>query len=117
MIDVFMILALFLMVMAFLPQINESLKAELPSSKTADQSPPSVVVQLTSSGEIDYQGDTIGADVLQARIKTALAGRPDLAVIVAADKNLPYQRVVSLIDTLKTAGVTHLALATAPGAN
>jgi len=77
MIDVFMIITLFLTVMAFLPQISDSLKAELPSSQT-------------------------------------VAAKPDTAVIIAADKHLAYEKVVGLIDQLKTAGIKRMALATAP---
>ncbi len=112
MIDVFMIITLFLMVMAFLPQVSESLRADLPSSKTAEKTPPSVLVQLSKEGTLLFQGQTIAPEVLEARMKAMVAGKADLAVIVAADKAIPFEKVVGLIDRLKIAGVKRLALAT-----
>lgn len=116
MIDVFMIITLFLMVMAFLPQVSESLRADLPSSKTAEKTPPSVMVQLTKDGELLFQGQPTPPEVLEARMKALVTNKPDTAVVVAADKAIPFEKVVGLIDRLKTAGVKRLALATAkPG--
>lgn len=112
MIDIFMILTLFMMVMAFLPQITESLRADLPSSTTSEKTPPSVVVQMTANGEIRYQGQPIAPEVLEVRMKALVKEKPDVAVIIAADKALPFEKVVGLIDHLKTGGVKRLALAT-----
>ena len=117
MIDVFMIITLFLMVMAFLPQVSESLRADLPSSKTAEKTPPSVMVQITKDGETLFQGKPTPPEVLEARMKALIAAKPDTAVIIAADKALPFEKVVGLIDRLKTAGVKRLALATSKPKN
>jgi biopolymer transport protein ExbD len=114
MIDVFMIITLFLMVMAFLPQISDSLKAELPSSQTAEKSPPSMVVQLTKDGAIRFQDQVVEPAILQAKLQEAVKAKPDTAIIIAADKNIAYEKVVTLIDQLKTSGIKRLALATAP---
>ncbi|HEY9855481.1 MAG TPA: biopolymer transporter ExbD [Stenomitos sp.] len=114
MIDVFMIITLFLTVMAFLPQISDSLKAELPTSQTAEKTPPSLVVQLSVDGRIHFQEQVVEPTVLQEKLKAAIAEKPDTAVIIAADKSIPYEKVVNLIDQLKISGVKRLALATAP---
>ena len=114
MIDVFMIITLFLTVMAFLPQISDSLKAELPSSQTAEKTPPSIVVQMSVDGLVHFQNEVVEPAVLQAKLKEAVAAKPDTAVIIAADKHLAYEKVVGLIDQLKTAGIKRMALATAP---
>lgn len=114
MIDVFMIISLFLAVMAFLPQISDSLKAELPKSATSEKTPPSLVVQLALDGRIYFEDRVVEPLVLQERLKAALAEKPDTAVIVAADKKIPYEQVVNLIDQLKLSGVKRMALATSP---
>lgn len=113
MIDIFMILSLFLTVMAFLPQITDAIKAQLPTSKTAQKTPPSVMVQLQTDGALRFQGAILDPEVLDTKIKLLLHDRPDTAIIIAADKALPYQKVITLIDALKTDGVKRLALATA----
>ena len=114
MIDVFMILSLFLMVMAFLPQITDSLKAQLPTSSTAEKTPPSLVVQLSLDGQIHFQNQVVDPVTLENKLKAVVADKPDTAVIIAADKSLAYQKVIDLIDDLKTSGIKRMALATAP---
>lgn len=114
MIDVFMIISLFLAVMAFLPQISDSLRAELPKSQTAEKTPPSLMVQLALDGSIHFQDQVVEPAILQAKLKEVLATKPDTAVIIAADKHIPYEQVINLIDQLKMSGVKRLALATAP---
>lgn len=116
MIDVFMIISLFLMVMAFLPQIRDSLKAELPTSSTAEKTPPSLVVQLSLDGSIYFQDQVVEPATLQAKLKEAIAAKPETAIIIAADKNITYEKVVNLIDQLKASGIKRMALATAPQA-
>lgn len=116
MIDVFMIITLFLMVMAFLPQITDSLKAELPTSSTAESTPPSLVVQLSLDGLIHFQDQVVEPATLQAKLKEAIAQKPDTAIIIAADKSIAYEKVVNLIDQLKMSGIKRMALATAPQA-
>ncbi len=115
MIDVFMIITLFLTVMAFLPQITDALKAELPASNAAEKVPPSLVVQLLADGTVRVQNQTLAPAGLQDRLRIAVAEKPDLAVIVAADRTIAYERVVQLIDQIKASGCKRLALATAPG--
>ena len=47
---------------------------------------------------------------LIASVQQALAGQPDMPVLLAADKNLPYQQVMSLMGRLREAGVQRIAL-------
>ena len=47
---------------------------------------------------------------LIASVQQALAGQPDMPVLLAADKNLPYQQVMSLMGRLRKAGVQRIAL-------
>ncbi|HBN07558.1 MAG TPA: hypothetical protein DD435_02560 [Cyanobacteria bacterium UBA8530] len=114
MIDIFMILSLFLAVMAFLPQINDSLKAELPSSRTSEKTPPSVIVQIATDGKIQLSNQSVDIPGLERGVRGLLKGNPETAIILAADKNLSYEKVIDVVDTLKGAGVKRLALATVP---
>lgn len=114
MIDIFMILSIFLSIMAFLPQINDSLKAELPASQASEKTPPSVIVQVTPDGRIQLGERTVDQAGLEQGVKSLLKNNPETAVILAADKHLAYEKVIGVIDTLKGIGVKRLALATVP---
>lgn len=112
MIDIFMILSIFLAVMAFLPQINDSLKAELPASKSGEKTPPSVVVVVAKDGSMQLGDKVVDMNGLDSGVKSLMSSNPETAIILAADKNLSYERVINVVDRLKGLGVKKLALAT-----
>ncbi|MFP5500870.1 MAG: ExbD/TolR family protein [Candidatus Sericytochromatia bacterium] len=112
MIDVMMILTIFLAVMAFLPQVRTSLQAQLPQATQATETPPSMVIELTKEA-LQFEDQDVTPDVLVAKVQEALAKDPETSFVIAADKNLPYEQVISLLDNVKGAGAKRIALATA----
>ncbi|MGB0496651.1 MAG: ExbD/TolR family protein [Kangiellaceae bacterium] len=51
-------------------------------------------------------------DTLKRAISTILESNPDIAVIVSADANTPYQSVVTAMDATSQLGVSNLKMAT-----
>jgi biopolymer transport protein TolR len=47
---------------------------------------------------------------LTGHIKDALRTVPDMPVLISADKNLPYQQVITVMGKLRDAGVKRIAL-------
>jgi biopolymer transport protein ExbD len=110
MIDVMMILSLFLAVMAFLPQVRTSIQAQLPSASSAEQTPPSVTIDLTREG-IAIDQKPLSADALTAAVQDEVAKNPETSFVIAADKSLPYEQVMNLLDRVKSSGAKRIALA------
>jgi biopolymer transport protein ExbD len=110
MIDVMMILTIFLAVMAFLPQVRTSLEAQLPQASTATETPPSVTIELTRDG-LALDEKAITPDELTAAVEAALKENPDTSFVIAADKALPYEQVIGLLDRVKSSGAKRIALA------
>jgi biopolymer transport protein ExbD len=110
MIDVMMILTIFLAVMAFLPQVRTSIEANLPQASTATETPPSATIELTREG-IKMDDKLMSPDELTAAVQAAVAKNPDTAFVIAADKALPYEQVISLLDRVKSSGAKKIALA------
>ncbi|THF62887.1 ExbD/TolR family protein [Pseudothauera nasutitermitis] len=52
---------------------------------------------------------------LQRFITEALAANPEQPFLVAADKTLPYQTVIDVLEAVRTAGVRKVSLQTASG--
>lgn len=111
MIDVMMILTIFLAVMAFLPQVRTSITAQLPESSAADSTPKSLMVELTREG-IKLEGQAQSPDGLVEAVQAAVAENPDTSFVIAADKSLSYEQVISLIDRIKGSGAKRIGLAT-----
>lgn len=111
MIDVMMILTIFLAVMAFLPQVRTSISAQLPSAASAEDTPPSLTIELTRDGlKLDDKDQT--PDSLVTAVQAAVAKDANTSFVIAADKALPYEQVIQLIDRVKGSGAKRIALAT-----
>lgn len=111
MIDVMMILTIFLAVMAFLPQVRTSITAQLPEASSAEDTPPSMTIELTKEG-LQFEDAAISPDGLPAAVAAAIEKNPETSFVIAADKSLPYEQVINLLDRVKASGAKRIALAT-----
>ncbi|QTD46485.1 ExbD/TolR family protein [Ottowia testudinis] len=85
------------------------------SSKAPDHP---VTVMIDASGAIRADGGKNGPDLknasegdIFAAIASAAKSNPDLAVMVAADKDIAYQKVIDITSRLRQAGVGRVGLA------
>ena len=113
MIDVMMILVLFLAVMAFLPSVQSSIQTNLPGSGAPDAvSMEDVMITLNDSATVFVNGRTVTAGSLIPEVQREIQGNPQRRVVIAADKNLPYEQVVNILGLLRKASIRNVALAT-----
>ncbi len=111
-IDVMLVLLIIFMVTA--PLISPSL-IDLPSVGRAAR-PPDQVVQImigrdeTLELKQKDQSTAIGIQDLARAIKQAQTGKNNSAVVISADKNVKYEAVVRVMDTLQRAGVERVGL-------
>ena len=113
MIDVMMILVLFLAVMAFLPSVQSSIQTNLPGSGAQDAvSMEDVMITLNDSATVFVNGRTVTAGSLITEVQREIQGNPQRRVVIAADKNLPYEQVVNILGLLRKASIRNVALAT-----
>lgn len=119
MIDVMMILVLFLSVMAFLPQVQSTLKPDVP--KGADNQDEvtgdDVIVAMkqepgTAAPTVMVNDTPVGDTELVDRIRSGLEGKPEARVVIAADKTLPYDAVIQMLIRLKRENIPNVVLAT-----
>ena len=85
------------------------------SSKAPDNP---VTVMIDASGKVSADGGKNGPDLagrsegdVFAAIASAARQNPDLAVMVAADKDIAYQKVIDVTSRLRQAGVARVGLA------
>jgi biopolymer transport protein ExbD len=95
---------------------RRGIKIDLPpASARADLDPAqqSLVVELAPGKTIVAGKEFADAD-LDNLFRAAYARDHAVQVVFRASRDLPYARVVQLMDRAKQAGLTHLALGTAP---
>ena len=71
-----------------------------------------LAVEVTTTG-LRIDGDEVTADELAVRARIAAAD-PDVTATVSSSTDVPYARVVEVMDALRAAGVEHIALTAAP---
>ncbi len=111
-IDVMLVLLIIFMVTA--PMITPSL-IDLPSVGKANKQPDKVlqvVIQKDESLELVADGQTrklMLGGVAEA-VKNAQGGEASTAVVISADRQVKYENVVKVMDTLQRAGIQRVGL-------
>jgi biopolymer transport protein TolR len=111
-IDVMLVLLIIFMVTA--PMITPSV-IDLPSVGKAAKQPAQViqfVVQKDGSLEMvnDAKTSKINFDNLANTVQLAQTGQTSSAVVISADRNVKYEMVVKVMDTLQRAGIQRVGL-------
>ncbi|WP_090128676.1 protein TolR [Limnohabitans sp. Rim11] len=111
-IDVMLVLLIIFMVTA--PMITPSM-VDLPSVGKAAKQPDQViqiVVQKDDSLEMvnDSKTQKTNLDNLANSVRVAQTGQANSAVVISADRNVKYETVVKVMDTLQRAGIQRVGL-------
>ncbi len=110
--DVCLVLLIIFMITANFIATGQGLNIELPTAATAlPETQGQVVVFITAAGEVYLNADRVQPEGLARRLSDAAEQDPEMTVIVSADRKVPYERVVDVLDAVRTAGVSYLALA------
>ena len=111
-IDVMLVLLIIFMVTA--PMITPSV-VDLPSVGKAAKQPDQViqiVVQKDDSLEMvnDSKTQKINLESLANSVRVAQTGQVNSAVVISADRNVKYEMVVKVMDTLQRSGIQRVGL-------
>ncbi|NLM94767.1 MAG: biopolymer transporter ExbD [Firmicutes bacterium] len=108
---IFFILVFFMLFASF--EINPAgLKVELPKAVTASEREPSnLTITVTKTGAMYIDGKAVATSEIQSRVRQAVQRRPDLFVIIRADKETRYEHVVKAMDEVRAGGGYRLGLA------
>jgi biopolymer transport protein ExbD len=112
-IDVALVLLIIFMVMTpFL--VKEQIKINLPKTRSAntpvDNTLKPVQVNITSAGAIYVNGEAAQDDQLFATIQRLLREPATQPVLIAADKDVAFDRVVTAMDAAKRCGAKQLGI-------
>jgi biopolymer transport protein TolR len=118
MIDVALTLLIILMVTSvFIHRPGVSL--HLPQSATREGAPETskdLIITVSADGACRVDGQLETPDVLQQRL-VALASRDrESRVLIKGDRDVPYARIMDVMDLVRQAGLTHIVLPTDPKA-
>ena len=111
-IDVMLVLLIIFMVTA--PMITPSM-VDLPSVGKAAKQPDQVIQIVVQKDEslqmvLESKTEKINLDTLSATVQQAQSGQTNSAVVISADRNVKYETVVKVMDTVQRAGIARVGL-------
>ena len=116
MIDVIFFLLVFFMISTLSMTINRGLPVNLPTAATSQKDVrDNVSLTVMQDGKIFLNKEPVTLQDMGSRVKAALAADPRLAVVINADGQVLHSTVVDILDELRQAGVSGLAIAVKSG--
>ena len=116
-IDVMLVLLVIFMVTA--PLMTQGIKVDLPEAMSGPlevDDEPMLIVSIKANGSyymnVGEEEVSVPLKEVQTRASKIMSARPDIKVLVEADKSLPYGVIVDLMNTLQLAGASSVGLIT-----
>ena len=91
--------------------VKASIEVDLPKAATGHQTQPTTLaITLTRQGDLYLNEHPTSEQALATHVRTELNRNSNLQALISADTELPYGRVIWLIDLIKQLGVRRYAL-------
>lgn len=113
MIDIMFFFLVFFMLSTMYMVEQKTIPVNLPQATSAAiDNKTNFTVTLKDDGSIYLEDQQTDIQTLLMQATKEQKNNPSFAIIIRADKDINYDKVVSFIDTLKKAGITRFGLAT-----
>ncbi len=112
-VDVMMTLLIIFIIVA--PMIEQGIDINLPTAEPKRINVSDVLTIAVAENERVYlEGQRVTVEELCERLASIRAARDDVAVLIKADTDIKYGRVVEVLDAVRGVGISRLAMATKP---
>ena len=115
-IDVALILVIIFMVLTPI-LVHSQLTVKLPKADTGipPDAPSTVNVQISRGGAVTVEGNPVRWEHLERELTLKLPKAASKTLLVQADRAVPVEKVVTVLDTAKKLGVGKLGIGVIPG--
>ncbi len=112
-VDVMLVLLIIFMVTA--PMLQTGIDVELPETKNVKDVNPEerIIISISREGLIYYGSEAINYATIPSRLKKDAKGPKD-SIFLRADKDVKWNYIVSVIDSVRGAGFNEIKLVTKP---
>ncbi len=108
----------FLLLITFIitfPLIEQGIPVRLPKGKASELDQANTfTITLNDKAEIFFDEVPTGAEALAAELKAKAAENPDVTILVRADEEIAYGKVVAVLRLMHDANISRMALVTSP---
>ena len=107
----FILLIFFVVTTSFIS--GTGLNIQRPQSSSSDSLPrENITIEMDANGRIYIENQRIGLLSVKSFLQRKLRVKPKLAIVLAADKTTSLDKIVSVMDEIRAAGIKEVALAT-----
>ena len=112
-VDVMLVLLIIFMVAT--PMLHQGIQVALPRAQARNlpfkvQDP--LVLSINRDGTVFLRDAPVPLSALADRLKEQLAGREDDTVFLKGDREVPYGKVIEVLDRLHRSGIVHVGMVT-----
>lgn len=108
-VDVMLVLLIIFILIA--PLIEHGIKIALPKASPSELDRPDMIVKIAGD-KIYLNDDPVDTARLKSTLELVRKTAPDSVISVQADKKIPYERVIEVLDIIRLSGISNVALAT-----
>ena len=117
MIDVVFFLLIFFMMASLSMTVYRGLPVNLPRASTGTTPPAeTAAITVARDGQAYLDRQPVTRATLGERLRGLVGANREVAIVITADEAVAHGRVVELLDEVRTAGVTRMAIAIRPEA-
>lgn len=91
--------------------MSSGIKVNLPQASSGDNTSPSELnISIAAAGNLFINGKKSTIENIITAVKEAVGKNPDSQAIIAADRDVPHGKVISVLDQVKAAGIRRFAI-------
>ena len=97
------------------PLLESSMNLVIPSSGATNPTTNSSQVQTVSIDRVEtirFNNQVIDLETLTTQLTQLKQANPDVAIVIRPDRELPVQKLITLMDALRSAQITKVGIAT-----
>ena len=112
-VDVMLVLLIIMMIIA--PLLQKGVDVKLPTANNSSDKPETqdqTVVGVTPDGRFWVNGVQVPDADIRSRVNDILEGKKERIILIKADEDAPYGRVMEMMDALRASGIEDMGLIT-----
>jgi biopolymer transport protein TolR len=112
-VDVMLVLLIIFMIAA--PMLHQGVEVALPRAEARNlplRTEDPLVVSIDRNGRVYLRESAVETEELVARLKSQIASRGDDTVFLKGDRDVPYGKVIEVLDVLHQGGIVHVGMVT-----
>lgn len=105
---VLVLLIIFMIATPFIYQ--SSMKVQLPQASKSEEASRDIIITVNAQGDVFLEDAKVDLETLKYKLMAMMRSKSDASVIVNGDKNVKYDSVMQVMDTLTRSGVKNPGL-------